>query len=191
MFLKHINTESRKLANARYLNENYERQRAEALNVAQLAEARAHRAEAKLQHYEETHLVQERMRTMAKLSQSLSDGGAELVAAEGLVRTAASDPVIKHPIAGLARRRELAKLQVKVEKHERRYESEKQLMKKLQDICTSQNELFLAATQNNTKLLELKIRVGCSVNAADEQGYSALAYGCRYGHERVVQLCLE
>jgi ankyrin repeat protein len=51
--------------------------------------------------------------------------------------------------------------------------------------------MWLAATQNDMKTLELKVRLGCSVNAADDQGYSALAYGCRYGHIEVVRLCLE
>lgn len=186
-----LSVESRKLTNARYLNESYEKQVAEAQLAARLAEARAHRSEAKLQDYEQTQEVHERTRKMAKLAKSLSDGGAELVAAEGMVRTCISDPAIKHPIAGLARRRELTKLQAKVDQLSRRFESEKELMKSLQDVENNQNELWLAATQNNLKVLERQIRAGCSVNATDLQGYSALAYGCKYGHVDVVRLCLD
>jgi hypothetical protein len=186
-----LSVETRRLANARYLAESFEKAALAAQLATAEAEARAQRSESTLRYYRETHDVAERTRQIASLTKSISDGGDALIGAEGLVRTCASDPIISNPIAGLARRRELAKLQSKVDGLSHRFHSEQELLQRLASLDAVQQAVWLAASENDVVSLASAVSRGGNVNAADVHGYSALGYGCVKGHLGVVSLCLE
>ena len=186
-----LSVETRRLANARYLAESFEKATLTAQLATAEAEARAQRSESMLRYYRETHDVAERTRQIASLTKSISDGGEALIGAEGLVRTCASDPIISNPVAGLARRRELAKLQSKVDVLSHRFHSEQELLQRLASLDAVQQAVWLAAAENDTEGLASALTSGGNVNAADVHGYSALAYGCVKGHLNIVRMCLE
>ena len=186
-----LSVESRRLANSRHLAESFERAALASQLQATEAEARAQRAEATLRYYRETHEVKERGRKITKLATSIGEEGDELQAAEGLVRTCSADPILSHPIAGLAKRRELKKLVARVEFITHRFESEKALLKRLVDLEENQVALWLAASDDDPEGLDRAVRRGGSVNSADKHGFNALHYGCSRGYVRVVGACLE
>ena len=175
----------------RYQVESYERAATSAQLACAEAEARAQRSEASLRYYRETNDASNREKLIAKLTKSISDCGEELFGAEGLVRTCASDPVISHPIAGLARRRELKKLQARVDHLSHRFKSEREMLKRMSDLHEKQTAIWLAAAEGDVEALERGLLSGGSANAADPHGFSAFLYGCSRGHLDVVRTCIE